>query len=99
MTKLKSVFYYLTLNLDKRNKFNIHGKIIVDKNEPKIDLKLEISKPTKLYNKCLKCKAKYPPTYRSKCKKCGFIVTSIKPSKKHEEKREKRLMKLKLILK
>jgi hypothetical protein len=88
--KVKSVFYYLTLNLDKRNKFNIHCKIIVDKNENKFELKLEISKPTKLYTKCSKCKTEYPPNYKSNCK-CGFRVTSIKPSKKHEKNKKKEL--------
>jgi hypothetical protein len=86
--KLKSVFYYLILNLDKRNKLNIDFKIVIDKYENNFGLILELSKPTKLYTTCSNCKAEYPPNYKSKCK-CGFRVTSIKPSKKHEKiKRE-----------
>jgi hypothetical protein len=86
--KLKSVFYYLTLNLDKRNRLGIDFKVVIDKYKNNFELKIDISKPAKLYNICSNCKAEYPPNYISKCK-CGFRVTSRKSSKKYEKiKRE-----------
>ena len=52
--KLKSVFYYLTLNFDKRNKLGIDFKLVINKYENNFELQLDISKPTKLYTICYK---------------------------------------------